>query len=186
MIKKVGRPTNDKLVLSKEDIVKKALEILDEKGENGLSYRKLAKEFGVTAMALKHHVGSRQNLLESIVELVYKNVNAHTVSSDSKQTIKVLLGNYCKCVFRHPNISKMVLADHSLLNQELFELTNAIRKHATLLVKDKEEGILFADVIVDYTHGFALSAASENEKTDLGTLTINDFYKGLDWLLARV
>ena len=184
--KPLGRPTNDKLILSKDDILKEALKILDKQGESGLSFRKLANVFGVTAMALKHHVGSRQDIIKSLVEIVYKNVNETTITNDSKDAIRTLVGNYCKCVFRHPNISRLLLTDHSLINKELIDLTNSIRKHAILLVNDKTEGILFADVIVDYTHGFALAAASQNEKTDIGVLTINDFFKGIDWILGRV
>ncbi len=184
--KVLGRPTNDKLILTKDDILKEALKILDEQGESGLSFRKLAKAFNVTAMALKHHVGSRQDIIKSLVEIVYKNVNEIIITNDSKDTIRTLLGNYCKCVFRHPNVSRLLLTDHSLINKELIDLTNSIRTHAISLVNDETEGILFADVIVDYTHGFALAAASQNEKTDLGVLTINDFYKGIDWILARV
>ena len=184
--KSLGRPTNDKLILSKDDILKEALKILDEHGINGLSFRKLANVFGVTAMALKHHVGSRQDIIKNLVEIVYKNVNEITITNNSKDVIRTLLGNYCKCVFKHPNVSRLLLTDHSLINKELIDLTNSIRQHAILLVNDETEGILFADVIVDYTHGFALAAASQNEKTDLGVLTIHDFYKGIDWILGRI
>ncbi|WP_106795031.1 TetR/AcrR family transcriptional regulator [Aquimarina sp. Aq78] len=184
--KVLGRPTNDKLILSKDDILKEALKILDKQGESGLSFRKLAKAFDVTAMALKHHVGSRQEIIKSLIEIVYKDVNDISKTNDSKEAIRELLGNYCDCVFEHPNVSKLLLSDHSLINQELIDLTNSIRKYAISLMKDENEGILFADVIVDYTHGFALAAASQNEKTDLGILTINDFYKGIDWILRRV
>ncbi|WP_299436625.1 TetR/AcrR family transcriptional regulator [uncultured Aquimarina sp.] len=184
--KSLGRPTNDELILSKDHILKVALKVLDEQGEIGLSFRKLANVFGVTAMALKHHVGSRQDIIKSLVEVVYKNVNEITITDDSKEVIRALLDNYCKCVFKHPNVSRLLLIDHSLINKELIELTNSIRKHAISLVNDETEGILLADLIVDYTHGFALAAASQNEKTDLGVLTINDFYKGIDWIFARV
>lgn len=184
--KSLGRPTNDKLILSKDDILKEALKILDEHGENGLSFRKLANVFGVTAMALKHHAGTRQDIFKSLVEIVYKSVNNIPKTKDSKDVIRKLLGNYCECVFKHPNVSRLLLGDHSLINQELIDLTNSIRQHAILLINDETEGILFADVIVDYTHGFALAAASQNEKTDLGVLTIHDFYKGIDWILGRI
>lgn len=182
----LGRPTNDKLILSKDEILKKALEILDKQGEKELSFRKLAKAFGVTAMALKHHVGTRQDIINSLVHIVYKDVNSIPETEDSKEAIRQLLGNYCECVFKHPNVSRLLLADHSLINQELFSLTNEIRNHAISLVNDKNEGVLFANVIIDYAHGFVLAAASQNEKTDLGVLTIKDFHKGLNWLLKRV
>lgn len=182
----IGRPTNDKLILSKDEILKEALKILDEQGEKELSFRKLAKVFDVTAMALKHHVGTRHDIIKSLVNIVYKDVNSISVTEDSKEAIEQLLGNYCKCVFKHPNVSRLLLTDHSLINQELFRLTDEIKKHTISLVNDEKEGILFADIIVDYTHGFVLAAASQNEKTDLGVLTIKDFYKGLNWLLQRV
>ena len=184
--KSLGRPTNDKLILSKDDILKEALKILDEQGETGLSFRRLAKTFDVTAMALKHHVGSRHDIIKGLVEIVYKNVNEITITNHSKNVIRCLLGNYCKCVFKHPNLSRLLITDHSLINQELIDLTNSIKQHAILLINDETEGVLFADILVDYTHGFALATASQNEKTDLGVLTIDDFYKSIDWILARV
>ena len=186
MGKALGRPTNDKLILSKEGILKEALKILDAHGASGLSFRKLAKVFGVTAMALKHHVGSRQDIIKSLVDIVYKDVNVITKTKNPKEAIRQLLGNYCECVFKHPNVTRLLLTDHSLINQELIDLTMGIRKHTAMLVDTESEGVLFADVIVDYTHGFALAAASQNEKTDLVVLTIKDFYKGLNWLLQRV
>lgn len=184
--KAVGRPKNGKLILSKDDILKEALKIFDTQGEMGFSYRKLAKALGVTAMALNHHVGTRQDMLKSLIELVYRNVNDIQESDDSKDVIVKLLENYCACVFKHPNIARLLLTDHSLINEALLDLTKNIRKHAILLVEDDTEGILFADVIIDYTHGFALAVSSQNEKTHLGVLTIKDFNKGLNWILKRV
>lgn len=184
--KVLGRPTKSKLVLSKDDILKEALTILDTQGERGISFRKLANVFGVTAMALKHHVGSRQDILRSLIEIVYKDVNVISTTHGSKEAIRELLGNYCDCVFKHPNVSRLLLTDHSLISQELFDLTHAIREYAISLAKDEAEGILFADIIIDFTHGFALAVASQNVKTELGVLTIKDFYKGIDWLLNSV
>ena len=107
--KSLGRPTNDKLILSKDDILREALRILDEQGEKELSFRKLAKVFGVTAMALKHHVGSRQDIIKSLIEIVYKNVNRVLKKEDSKETIRQLLNNYCECVFKHPNVTRLLV-----------------------------------------------------------------------------
>ncbi|MGW9686902.1 TetR/AcrR family transcriptional regulator [Flagellimonas sp. 2504JD1-5] len=182
----LGRPTNDNLILSKDEILKEALIILDNQGERGLSFRKLAKVFGVTAMALKHHVGSRQNIIKDLVGIVYKSVNVINATEDSKLIIQELLGNYCECVFKHPNVCRLLLTDHSLINQELIDLTNTVREQSKLLVQNESEGVLFADIVIDYTHGFALAAASQNDKTHMGVLTIDDFTKGLAWLLSTV
>ncbi|MFD0962430.1 TetR/AcrR family transcriptional regulator [Pseudofulvibacter geojedonensis] len=182
----IGRPTNDKLILSKDEILKEALKIIDNQGEKELSFRKLAKVFGVTAMALKNHVGTRHDIIKNLVEIVYKDVSVISETVNSKEAIKQLLVNYCERVFKHPNVTRLLLADHSLFNQELFDLINSIRAHSITLLNDEKEGGVFADIISDYTNGFALAAASQNKKTDLGVLTIKDFYKGLNWLLQRV
>lgn len=184
--KALGRPHLEKSTLSRDQILKEALRILEKEGVQGLSYRKLAKVFDVTAMALKHHVGSRSDLLKGLVQIAFEDVNVIEDSKDSKKIIRELSGNYCKCVLNHPNLSLLVLGDHSLMNSELFTMFNTIREHAGLLAKNPGEGNLVADVIIDYTHGFVLAAASQNEKTDLGEIGIQDFYKGLDWLLMKL
>lgn len=184
--KTLGRPTNDQLILSKDEILKVALKTLDDEGEGGLSFRKIAKAFEVTAMALKHHVGSRQDILKSLVENVYCDVNKIQNTTDSKEAIKALLDNYADCVFKHPNLSLLLLADHTLINQALIDLTQDIRKYAISIVNNEAEGLIFADVIIDYTHGFALAVASQNERRNLGVLTKKDFHKGLSWILSKV
>ncbi len=182
----LGRPTNDKLVLTKRIIVAKAIELLNTEGEAGLSYRKLAREFDVTAMALKHHIGTRKELLKSMVQQVFSEVNTYDMLEDPKSNIRALLTNYYSCVSQHPQVVKLVLMDHDLFINELQQLTETIRNQAIAIVKDEVEGGLMADIIVDYTHGFALAATAQNTNTYMGTLSITDFQKGINWILAKV
>ena len=54
--------------LTRDRIVDAALDVIDRAGLDGLSMRKLGAELGVEAMALYHHVGSKERLLEAVVE----------------------------------------------------------------------------------------------------------------------
>src|SRR5215469_8858987 len=54
--------------LTRDRIVDAALDVIDRAGLDGLSMRKLGAALGVEAMALYHHVGSKERLLEAVVE----------------------------------------------------------------------------------------------------------------------
>jgi AcrR family transcriptional regulator len=58
---------NDKLTTSQQ-IYQCALEILEAEGPQAVSMRRVAKEVGITAMAIYHHFPSREALLNAIVE----------------------------------------------------------------------------------------------------------------------
>ncbi|WP_020499887.1 TetR/AcrR family transcriptional regulator C-terminal domain-containing protein [Sciscionella marina] len=52
----------------REDVVRKAIEVLDEYGLESLTMRRLATELGVQPSALYHHVPNKQTLLAAIAD----------------------------------------------------------------------------------------------------------------------
>jgi AcrR family transcriptional regulator len=60
--------------LSREAILRAAVQLADEAGVEGLSMRKLADGFGATAMALYRHVANKDDLLDGMVDLVFGEV----------------------------------------------------------------------------------------------------------------
>jgi TetR/AcrR family tetracycline transcriptional repressor len=59
------------VALDREQIVKAALDLMDEVGLAGLSLRRLAKQLGVAAPALYWHFQNKQDLLDEMQELVF-------------------------------------------------------------------------------------------------------------------
>ena len=57
--------------LSREAILRAAVELADQEGLDGLSMRKLGEGFGATAMALYRHVANKDDLLDGMVDLVF-------------------------------------------------------------------------------------------------------------------
>jgi AcrR family transcriptional regulator len=60
--------------LSKERVLRAAVELADREGIDALSMRRLAKELGVEAMSLYNHVANKDEILVGIVELVASEV----------------------------------------------------------------------------------------------------------------
>lgn len=181
----IGRPSKKDSTLSKDRILALALEILDEGGEKALSFRSLAKRLHVTPMAVAHHVGSRHQMLTSLVAQVYEGLAVAPEIATPKACLKVILTRYCQRVVKHPNVAQLIFADRSLFVGQVVELTNAIRKNVAALVKCTEEADTLVGLIIDYTHGFAISAAANHDES-IQSPTIDDFHRGLDWILVHI
>ena len=179
----IGRPSKGEHTLSKEEFIEVALTVLDRDGVNGLSFRSLARHLGVTPMAVMHHVGTRHEMLKSVVARVYDGVDEPPANSTPHDCLRALLSGYCKRVLAHPNVAILVLSDPLLLTGPLISLTEKIRSNVALLVQSKKEVDAVLDVVVDYTHGFAIAAASaQGQKRP----TLKGFQRGLDWILNRI
>lgn len=66
-----GRPG-----LTREAVVARALEIGTAEGLEAVSLRRLAREFGVTSMALYRHVRDKQDLVNAMTEAVLEGIDA--------------------------------------------------------------------------------------------------------------
>jgi AcrR family transcriptional regulator len=56
--------------LDHDQVVRAAIELIDEQGVHALSMRRLGKRLGVEAMSLYAHVESRENLLDGVIEAI--------------------------------------------------------------------------------------------------------------------
>src|SRR5437867_10194051 len=56
--------------LTRERIIRAALRIMDEEGLEAVSMRRIGRELGVEAMSLYNHVRDKEDILDSICELV--------------------------------------------------------------------------------------------------------------------
>ena len=62
--------------LTRAALVARALEIGTAEGLDAVSLRRLAQEFGVTPMALYHHVRDKQDLINAMAEAVLEGIDA--------------------------------------------------------------------------------------------------------------
>ena len=60
--------------LSRDIVVRKAVEIANRDGIHALSMRRLAKDLGVEAMSLYHHFSSKEALLDAMIDVVFTEI----------------------------------------------------------------------------------------------------------------
>jgi AcrR family transcriptional regulator len=97
------RPSSGQhLGLSREAIVRKALEVLDEHGMQKLSMRKLAAELGAAPMSLYWHVPTKYALLELCLDEVYGELELPEPDADWETAMRGMMHSVRRLALRHP------------------------------------------------------------------------------------
>lgn len=166
---KPGRPTAP--AVTKPAILETALAMIDAGAP--LTFRSLAIAHGVTPMAIAHHAGSRDQLLADLIALCFGPVMPPTGHTPMAR-LRDVLTRYCQTVLLHPGLVNLTFANPALMAGPLADLTTHLRAE---LPSD-----VVLNLTIDYTHGFALSAAAAPPGAGP---TLSDYLAGLDWLLSH-
>ena len=138
-----------------------------------------------------HHVGSRDEMFVALVDRVFEGVGDASVKGPPTRRLRAMLERYCRRVVQHPNLVQWVFANPTSIAGPLETLTQALRDDLVALGLEGTERETRLGVLVDYTHGFAVSMAAYAEPDPsqpdaLPPQTIDDYLRGLDWLLSAV
>jgi AcrR family transcriptional regulator len=174
---KPGRPPTPGA--TKPAILQTALAMIDAGHGNALTFRSLATAFGVTPMAIAHHVGSRDQLLADLITLSFASLVPAATGPTPQDRLRDLLTRYAQSALRHPNLITLVFANPALLTGPLLGLTDRVR--AELATLPGPPAVLL-NLTIDYTHGFALSAAAAPPG---GGPSLDDYLAGLNWILSH-
>ena len=74
--------------LTKERVLRAAIELADAGGVEALSMRRLAKELGVEAMSLYNHVANKDAILDGIIDAVVSEIELPPAGDDWKAAIR--------------------------------------------------------------------------------------------------
>lgn len=97
----MGKPVKRQR-LSRELIVDKALELIESEGLENLSTRSLGRALGVQAMALYHHVPSKDDLLDAVTARLATMMKLPESSSDWRAELESTARSYIDIARRHP------------------------------------------------------------------------------------
>lgn len=104
----MGRPPRP--LLSREQIVSTALQLADSEGLEAVSTRRLAAELGVTGPSLYNHVGTKEELLDDVVDAVLAKVDTSMFAGLSaanpewRAALERWARTYRDAIASHPNI----------------------------------------------------------------------------------
>ena len=98
-----------RIPLSRERVLKAAIDLADARGIEALSMRKLAQDLGVEAMSLYHHVAKKDDLLNGIVDVVLDEIELPARGTDWKEAIRRSAISAHDVFLRHPWACSLVL-----------------------------------------------------------------------------
>lgn len=90
-------------------IVEAGLRIVDEDGIEGLTLRRLARELGVTPMAVYWHVRDKAELLDRIGEQVLETVRVPAAEGDWRRQLRDVHIAMLEPLLRHPNAVDLMI-----------------------------------------------------------------------------
>jgi AcrR family transcriptional regulator len=105
-----GQP---RVPLSRERVLRAAIDLADEGGIESLSMRRLAKELGVEAMSLYNHVANKDEILDGIVDTVAGEVELPPDGVDWKTAIRRSAISARDVYVRHPWASSLSMSRQS-------------------------------------------------------------------------
>jgi AcrR family transcriptional regulator len=113
--------------LSRDRIVRAALDVADERGIDALTMRELGQLLGYEAMALYRHVANKDAILEEILDLILSEVEL-TSSSDWIDAIRASAISLHETLDRHPWATGLLTTPVGLRPRRL-EFAEALLAH---------------------------------------------------------
>ena len=178
--KRRGRPKKQSDGVDKSSIFTCALSMIETRGLEHLSFRTLAAELGVTAMAVSYHVGSRDQMLSDLTAQVFADVASSVPNGTHSAELRHYLARYCELALQNADLVRFMLTKPDSLPNALQEFTAQIRLR-TQAINDGDIDDVMLNLLIDYVHGFVFSA--DAAPTEI-CLTLEDCMKSVDWLMA--
>ncbi len=95
--------------LSRDRVLRAALELVDREGVDALTMRRLGRELGVEAMSLYGYVDSKEDLIEGVVEQVFRQMPLIVPGPGRWQDrVRRHAGAYRSVLLDHPNAVRLV------------------------------------------------------------------------------
>jgi AcrR family transcriptional regulator len=96
---KGGEPR--RIPLTRERVLQTAIQLADQGGIASLSMRKLGQELGVEAMAFYHHFANKDEVLDGIVDLVFREIDLPVAGADWKTAMRERAISVRDALMRH-------------------------------------------------------------------------------------
>lgn len=104
MVRKNRQNATNRVPLTPRTVVEGALALADAEGLEAVTIRRLAKELGVTPMALYWHFRSKDELLESVAASIFEEIDLSVdASARWQEQLRALLGSMVSVLRTHPS-----------------------------------------------------------------------------------
>jgi AcrR family transcriptional regulator len=94
--------TRPRAPLTRERVLRAALDLADRDGVRSLSMRRLAQELGVEAMSLYHHVAGKDDILDGLIDLVFAEIDLPSGDGGWRAAMRRRAVSAREALRRHP------------------------------------------------------------------------------------
>ena len=98
--------------LTRDRIVAAALQVMDAEGLEAVSMRRVAREVGVEAMSLYHHVRDKEDLLQGVCDRIMAGFEFPTASGDWATRCKAAARSWRRLLQAHPDVMRLFAHTH--------------------------------------------------------------------------
>jgi AcrR family transcriptional regulator len=154
-----ARNGTDRRALTKAQIMREALRIVDQHGAQSLTMRRLGAALGVEAMSLYHHVHNKDALVDGIAELLMRRVPVTSPEQPWPDAVRAFAIGIRKTSVAHP-------AAVTLIGMRPFNAEIALRPVGSLVIRlhsaglSPEAAVAAFRLIAVFSRGFALAEIS--------------------------
>ncbi len=154
--------------LTREKVLRAALEFVDANGLAALSMHKLGAGLGVQGMSLYSHVASKEALLDGIIEaMTWEAQIPPGDGADWRDALRHLAREIRSLILRHPAAAPLLVSRPVMPTRRL-EQVDAYR---TLLMREgftEDRALDVLRTVYMYAHGYALAEACFTRCADCG------------------
>lgn len=165
--------------LTRESISAAALQLIDQKGLDGLSMRRLGKDLGVEAMAFYHHFKNKGELLDAVLERLLDEVSLPPRGEvPPLERLKVMSTSYRQLAINHPH-AFILLAYRRFNSEHAFVLYEQVLEAMEDLGLDDALSARYFRMMGYYMNGAGLAEiASRATEPDATPVQLEDFQEG--------
>jgi AcrR family transcriptional regulator len=159
MASRTERGVEPRTPLTRQRVLDAAIALADRDGVGALSMRKLARQLGVEAMSLYHHVASKDDVLDGIVDVVFSEIELPSGETDWKVAMRRRAVSARDALRRHPWATGLMESRSTPgpANLRHHDAVLGILRGAGLSVELAAHAYSLLD---SYIYGFALQEAS--------------------------
>ncbi|MEV6974129.1 TetR/AcrR family transcriptional regulator [Kitasatospora sp. NPDC093806] len=173
-----AKPAPRRQPLSRERIVEAALRIVDTEGMDALSMRRVGQELGTGAASLYAHVGSKEELVELVLDLAYAEIELEPADpAQWQEQIKRLLRRSRQVLLSHRDLAKAAVVANVPVTPHAMDIAEAMLGMLRAGGLDAQTASYGVDLLGLYTTATAYEASTRGGgNTEEFTGRIRDYF----------
>lgn len=138
-----------------------ALRLVDERGMEALSMRRLAADLGVDPMAIYHHLPGKGAVVSGMVGLVCEEMRVPAPGGPWRDRVRAWARAYRSLALSHPNLVLRIVSDAAAVSEATLLVGEPLYEALEASGLPPVEVVRASDTIADFVHGFVLAEAAQ-------------------------